>query len=222
LIDDYILALSPRQPARVCFVPTASADSAQYLVKFYRALGGRATVSDLTLFDPPSLPRRPAQTSECADYLMEQDVIYVGGGNTANLLAMWRRHGLDSAMRQAWEDGVVLCGVSAGMLCWFRAGVTDSFGDLAGFDDGLGFIGASACPHYNSEALRRPTFHHLVQAGFPAGYAADDGVALHFQGVDWAEAVSSRRDAFAYRVETRDGQVVETRLETRYLGAPST
>jgi dipeptidase E len=219
LIDDFILALSRRQPARLCFVPTASADSAQYLVKFYRAFSGRAAVADLTLFDSPSLPRRPARTSDCAQYLMDHDIIYVGGGNTANLLAMWRRHGLDTAMRRAWEAGAVLCGVSAGMLCWFRGGVTDSFGGLEAFEDGLDFINASACPHYSSEPARRPIYHELIGQGFPPGYAADDGVAMHFQGNDLVEAVSSRPDAYAYRVGLRDGRVVESHLDTRYLGA---
>ncbi len=218
LLDDFILSLSPRQPARVCFVPTASADSAPYLVKFYRALSGRAIASDLTLFDPPALPRRPARTSELAAHLAGQDVIYVGGGNTANLLAMWRTHGLDQVMREAWLRGAVLCGVSAGMLCWFRGGVTDSFGDLEMLQDGLGLIDATACPHYDGEAQRRPTYHRLIREGLQPGYAADDGAALHFHGTELVEAISSRPVAAAYRVELVEGQVVETQLETRYLG----
>lgn len=115
--------------------------------------------------------------------------------------------------------GAVLCGVSAGMLCWFRGGVTDSFGPLDALDDGLGLIDASACPHYDGEAERRPTYHRLVGDGtLGAGYAADDGVALHFRGVDLIEPVSSTRGAAAYRVELVDGQVLERELGTRYLG----
>ena len=117
LLDDFILSLSPRQPARICFVPTASADSAPYLVKFYRAFSGRAVPTDLTLFDPSSLPRRPAKTSDLGTFVAEQDIIYVGGGNTANLLAMWRVHGLDQLLRDAWSCGAILCGVSAPAPC---------------------------------------------------------------------------------------------------------
>lgn len=219
LMDDFILSLSPRQPARVCFVPTASADSATYLVKFYRAFSGRAIATDLTLFDPASVPRRPARTSELADFIAEQDIIYVGGGNTANMLAMWRVHGIDKLLREAWQRGAVLCGVSAGMICWFQAGVTDSFGDLEALPDGLGLIDGSACPHYDGEAERRPTYQRLVAGGLPGGYAADDGAALHFRGTELAEVISSQEGAAAYRVERVDGEVVEARLPARLLGS---
>ena len=218
LMDDFILSLSPRQPARVCFVPTASADSATYLVKFYRAFSGRAIATDLTLFDPASVPRRPARTSELADFIAAQDIIYVGGGNTANMLAMWRVHGIDKLLREAWQRGAILCGVSAGMICWFQAGVTDSFGDLEALPDGLGLIDGSACPHYDGEAERRPTYQRLVGDGLVAGYAADDGAALHFRGKELVEVISSQAGAAAYRVERVDGEVVETRLPARLLG----
>jgi peptidase E len=218
LLDDFILSLSPRQPAKVCFVPTASADSAAYLVKFYRAFSGRAIATDLTLFDPPALPRRPSRTSELGPFVAEQDIIYVGGGNTANLLALWRAHGLDTVLRAAWWRGAILCGVSAGMICWFRGGVTDSFGNLAALADGLGLIDATACPHYNGEEQRRPTYHRLIREGLQWGYAADDGAALHFRGAELVEVVSAQTNAAAYRVEFVDGRVVETRLGARFLG----
>ncbi|MGD1904477.1 MAG: Type 1 glutamine amidotransferase-like domain-containing protein [Leptolyngbyaceae cyanobacterium] len=218
LLDDFILSLAPRSPARVCFIPTASADSAQYLVKFYRAFSGRAIATDLTLFDPPSVPRQPASTSEIASFVAEQDILYVGGGNTANLLAMWRVHGLDQVLYEAWREGKVLCGISAGMICWFRDGLTDSFGALASLGDGLGFIDASACPHYDSEPDRPTAFHNAIAAGLPGGYAADDSAALHFCGQDLVEAVTSRAGASAYRVDLVDGQVQETKLATRFLG----
>lgn len=218
LLDDFILSLAPRQPARICFVPTASADSAPYLVKFYRAFSGRAIPTDLTLFDPSSLPRRPAKTSELGTFVAAQDIIYVGGGNTANLLALWRVHELDQILRDAWSRGAILCGVSAGMLCWFRGGVTDSFGGLEALADGLGLIDATACPHYDGEKQRRPTFHRLIREGLPAGYAADDGVALHFRGAELIGVVTSREHAAAYRVALVHGQVVEHRLAARFLG----
>lgn len=221
LLDDYILSLAPRTPARICFLPTASADSAQYIVKFYRAFSGRAIPTDLTLFDPTSLPRQPTSSAEIAGFLADQDVIYVGGGNTANLLAMWRTHGIDRILHDAWAGGAVLCGLSAGMICWFQQGLTDSFGELGILDNGLGFLAGSACPHYDGEKQRRPTFHRAIENGLSGGYAADDGAALHFRGEDLVEVVSSRKDAAAYHVELIAGRVQETRLETRYLGDSS-
>lgn len=220
LLDDFVLALSRRQPARMCFVPTASGDSATYIAGFYRAFSARATVTDLTLADPSSLPRRPARTADLPAFLAEQDVIYVGGGNTAHLLALWRVHGLDVILRDAWRNGAVLAGLSAGMLCWFTGGVTDSFGGLDALTGGVGLIEGSACPHYDGERERRPTFHRLVAEGLPGGWAADDGAALHFRGTELVEVVSSRPDAGAYRVDLIDGKVVERRLPVRYLGAP--
>lgn len=218
LLDDFILSLSPHNPARVCFIPTASADSAQYLVKFYRAFSGRAIATDLTIFDPPAVPRNPSNTSDIASFIADQDILYVGGGNTANLLAIWRVHGLDQLLYEAWCNGTILCGISAGMICWFRDGLTDSFGALAPLGDGLGFIEASACPHYDGEPERPAAIHQAIVEGLLGGYAADDGAALHFHGKELVEAVSSHEAASAYRVELVDGQVQETKLKTRFLG----
>jgi dipeptidase E len=218
LMDDFVLGLSRRQPARVCFIPTASADSATYIVRFYRAFSGRCIPIDLTLWNTPSLARQPSRTSELDTFVREQDVIYVGGGDTANLLVLWRRHGLDVLLREAYSRGAVLAGVSAGMLCWFNDGVTDSYGGLEPLRDGLGIIDASACPHYDGESERRPTYHRLIAAGMQSGYAADDGAALHFRGQTLVEAVSSRPQASAYRVELVDKSVTESRLPVRFLG----
>jgi dipeptidase E len=149
-------------------------------------------------------------------------VVYVGGGNTASMLAVWRAHGLDSLLARAWAEGVILCGVSAGMNCWFEQSVTDSFGvhRLAALPDGLGLVPGSCCPHYDGEALRRPAYEGFVASGELAdGYAADDGAALVFRGTTLDEVVSSRPRAFAYRIERAEGGVSERRLETRYLGA---
>jgi peptidase E len=220
LLDDFILGLSRRHPARVCFVPTASADSATYIVRFYRAFAGRCIPTDLTLWESQSLARRPARTSDLAGFVADQDVIYVGGGNTANLLVLWRRHGLDRLFRDAWSEGAVLAGVSAGMLCWFNGGVTDSFGGLETLNDGLGLIDATACPHYDGEPGRRPAYHRAITSGMQPGYAADDGAALHFAGANLAEVVTSRRQAGAYRVDLVESDVIETRLPARFLGAP--
>ncbi|MGA3156525.1 MAG: peptidase E [Steroidobacteraceae bacterium] len=220
LLDEFLISLAGIPSPKICFIPTASADSPGYIVRFYRAFSGRAIPTDLTLTDSP-LPRKPARTADLADFLAYQDIIFVGGGNTVNLLALWRAHGLDVLLRQALERGAVLSGISAGMMCWFRGGVTDSYGGLDALNDGLGFIEGSACPHYDGEPERRPTYQRLIASGLRAGFAADDGAALHFHNGQLVDVVTSRPKANAYRVELVDGQVVETKLASRFLGPPS-
>jgi dipeptidase E len=217
VLDDFILSLSRRKPARVCFIPTASADSATYLVRFYRAFSGRCLPTDLTLFDWLAMPRRPARTADLAAFVGAQDVFYVGGGNTANLLALWRAHGLDRLLTKAWRSGAVLAGVSAGMLCWFQGGLTDSFGGFKPLRDGLGLLRGNACPHYDGEPLRQAAFRRMIGRDGTWGYAADDGAGLHFVGTQLREIVSSRPSARAYRVAVKRGKVFETPLPTRFL-----
>lgn len=217
-IDRFILGLANRARPRVCFLPTASADSATYIAKFYRAMARHCDATDLTLFDSPALPRQPLRTSDLAEFVAEQDVFYVGGGNTASLLALWRLHGLDVLLRDAWQRGAVMSGISAGMLCWFQAGLTDSYGDLAALKDGLGLINTSATPHYDGEALRRAKYHELIGQGvIPGGYAAHDFAALHFHGTTLVEAISEKPNALAFLVERGGNGVVETALSTRQL-----
>jgi peptidase E len=207
LLEDYVLGLTERERPRVLFVPTAVADAPDKTLWAYEQLGDRAQVSHASFFPWP-----PADLRELA---LGQDVIFVSGGNTANALAIWRTHGFDEILREAWEAGVVLTGWSAGMLCWFEAAVTDSFGpELQGMRDGLGFLPGSACPHYDGEAQRRPVYTKLVADGFPPGLAADDCVALRFKGAELAEVVSARAGARAYRV-TASG---EEPIDTRQLG----
>ncbi len=208
-LDAYTLRLTGKRRPRVCFVPTASGDSVEYVAKFLRAFRGRADAGYLSLF------RRDAR--DLREYLLSQDVVYVGGGSTANVLAVWRLHGIDAILREAWRRGVVLTGISAGMLCWFESCVTDSFGPLAGLEDGLGLLPGSACPHYDGEAQRRPTYHRLVSEGLAGGYAADDCAALHFVGRRLHRCVASRAGAGCYRVRKVGGKVVEERLATRLL-----
>jgi dipeptidase E len=193
-LDEFVLGLASRARPRICFLPTAAADSAEYVVKFYEAFRERAEPSHLELF---GRPRR-----DIRDFLLGQDVVYVGGGNTANMLAIWRVHGIDVVLREAWERGIVLAGISAGSICWFEAGATDSFGDELAPLPCLGFLPGSNCPHYDSEPQRRPTYRRLVDVGeLPPGLAAEDGVGLHFVGTELAEAVAGRPDARAFRVE---------------------
>jgi dipeptidase E len=208
----YVLSLANKKRAKVCFIPTAAGDSATSLANFYdRWPAVDSERTHLTLFG------RTVQ--DIRGFLLSQDVIFVGGGNTANMLAVWRVHGMDLALREAWEAGVVLCGGSAGSLCWFECGTTDSFdvNELAPLNDGLGFLPGSHCPHYDGEEQRQPLYHRLISEGFPAGYAIDNDAAIHFVGTEVSDVVSSRAGATAYRVELSEGQVVETPLEPRLI-----
>lgn len=216
LLDEFVLSLAPGPRPRVCFVATAGGDADGYVIRFYRAFGRLpCRPSDLSLF--------VREVADLEAFIAAQDVIYVGGGSTVNLLAVWRAHGLDAILRRAWERGTVLCGISAGMNCWFEASVTDSLGpELAPLHDGLGLLGGSACPHYDGEPQRRPTYRQLIASGeLPAGWAADDGAALVFEDDRLAEVVSSRPDACAYEVARAPGAatVQERELTVRYLGA---
>jgi peptidase E len=216
LLDDHVLALARTQRGRdrprVCFIGTASGDSESYIANFYAAFARRSEASHLALFD--------RTVGDIDAFLLDQDAIYVGGGNTANMLAVWRVHGVDQGLRRAWAAGVVLAGISAGSNCWFQASTTDSFGPLAALNDGLGLVPGSHSPHYDGEPARRPTFQRLIGSGeLPNGLAADDGAALVFDGTDVAEVVSSRPAARAYRVvRGSSGEAIETELPTRYLG----
>jgi peptidase E len=207
------LAGSPARP-RICYLGTATGDDPARVGGFYAAFAGRAVdASHLSLFPMPTVP-------DVRAHLLAQDVVWVGGGSVANLLAVWRVHGLDAVFREAWRAGVVLAGVSAGSLCWHTGGTTDSFGpDLRPVTDGLGLLPYSNGVHFDSEEQRRPLYHRLVAEGtLPAGHATDDGVGLVYRGTELAEAVADRPGKAAYRVERRDdGTAVETRIEPRRL-----
>ena len=206
---EHVLALTGKEDPRVCYVGTATGDDARNTTTFYdvaREVGVGA--SHLDLFPMPNVP-------DVRAHLLSHDAIYVGGGSVANLLAVWRVHGLDLILREAWENGVVLSGTSAGSLCWFEGGTTDSFGEeLRPVTNGLAFVPASNTPHYDSEERRRPLYQRLVRDGtLCPGWAADDGVGLVFEGTTFVEAVTYRDDAAAWRVEA-DG---ETRVAPRRL-----
>jgi dipeptidase E len=201
----FILELSGAQRPRVGYLPTAGGDAAEWIELVQERLAGMAALSVLTLF------RR--EVSDIAELLLSQDVIYVGGGNTANMLAIWRLHGVDVVLREAWSRGIVLAGVSAGANCWFQACSTDSFGpELAPLNDGLGLLAGSFCPHYDGELLRQPTYERWVAEGLlPPGYAADDGVGLVFRGTELAEAVREGDAGRAFRVEADGPQLLAVR-----------
>ena len=210
-IDHYLLELTGKERPRVCFLGTASGDSDRYAAKFYRAYAHVADASDLVLFGAPG--------REEVAQLEQQDLVFVGGGNTANLLAVWRLHGVDQTLRRAWQAGTVLAGISAGAICWFEACLTDLFGtDLAPLRDGLALLPGSACPHLSGEALRRSRYvQEIAAGGLPDGYGIEDGVALHFEGTELSAVVTELGGRSASRFEMRDGTVHETRLDATLL-----
>jgi peptidase E len=184
-------------------------------LRFYDRLAPfRVKVRHLALFPMPNV-------ADPEDLLMSQDVIFVGGGSVANMVAVWRVHGIDEIVRKAWHAGIVLAGSSAGGICWFEGGTTDSFGrKLRPFTEGLGMLAGSFCPHYNSEAERRPLYRGLVaDRTLPPGLACDDGAAAHYIDDSLAELISDRPGASAYQV-TPDGSggTTEEPLPARFLG----
>lgn len=208
----YTLGLTGRARPKVAFIPTARGDMTEALAIFETRLPEEhAERSHLGLFD--------RTIDDIEAYLLAQDVIWVSGGNTVSMLAVWRAHGVDRALRAAWEAGVILCGGSAGSLAWFEGGTTDSFNleRLEPLRDGLGFLPGTHCPHYDGEEQRRPLYHRLVAEGLPGGIAIDDDAAVLFTGTERAEVVSARAGATAYTVELVGGEVVETALEARAL-----
>ena len=196
---EFVLGLTGKERPRVCLVPTASAEEPEFIVRFYEGLSGRADCSHVSFF--------PWPREDLREHVLAQDAVFVSGGNTANMLAVWRVHGFDRILREAWEQGTVLAGSSAGMICWFEAGVTDSFGpQLEGMSDGLGFLSGSACPHYDGEERRRPVYQELVANGFPPGIAADDTAALHYVGTELQRGRRGprRRSCLPRRARRRD------------------
>jgi dipeptidase E len=194
---DHVLSLA-RGP-RVLYVPTASNEDPARALDWYERLRGRCDFTPLRFYPWP-----PADLRELT---LAHDVVMVPGGNTANMLAIWRVHGFDAILREAWQSGALLTGWSAGMICWFEAGVTDSFGpQLEGMRDGLGFLPGSSCPHYDGEERRRPVYGQLVRDGYPAGIALDDAAGAHYVGTELHEVVTSLPGSGGYLVGA-DGEV---------------
>jgi dipeptidase E len=201
---DYVLGCA--RGKRMLCVPTAGMENTDYTVWWYElAAKHGATMSHLHF-----LPWPP---DDLRARVLDQDLVIVPGGNTANMLAIWRLHSFDEVLREAWQAGVVLAGWSAGAICWFEAGVTDSFGpQLAGLEC-LGFLPGSACPHYDGEQLRRPRYAELLREGFAPGLGIDDDAGVRFDGTELAEVITAREGATAYRVSAG----AEERLEARLL-----
>jgi peptidase E len=208
LLDDYVLSLCRRARPRVCFLPSASGDA-----DHYRAFSAeRCEASHVSLF------RREQGPSDLREHLLAQDLIYVGGGSVVSLLGVWRAHGVDRFLREAWEAGVVLCGLSAGSLCWFAEAVSGFHGAPRRVE-GLGLLPHSNCVHYAPGSAHCLAYRDLLRGGMRSGYAAGDGAALHFVGDELHRVVASRPQACGYRLELASGEVVESRLPTTYLGA---
>ncbi len=214
LLLAYAAMLTGASAPKICILNTAAGDDSGAYVRSYQLLGatgGRLT--HLQLFPMPNV-------QDPEDLLLSQDMIFVGGGSVANMLAVWRVHGVDLIMRRAWQAGIVLSGISAGAICWFTSGTTDSFGiDLRPFTGGLGLLAPSFCQHYDSEPGRRPLYQSLIAAGsLPPGIACEDGAAAHFVGDTLAAIVADAPGPRGYSVDhSPEGTASETVLDTEVL-----
>ena len=211
-LDRWLLGLTAVPNPRVVFLPTASGDSDNYVARFFTAFTRLPC-------RPEVLPLFRRTGRDLAESILRADLVFVGGGNTANMLAIWATHGVDSILRDAWERGIVLAGISAGAICWFEQGNTDSFGPSYAPMECLGFLPGSFCPHYDGEAERRPTYQRMVVEGeVQPGVAADDGCAVLYRGLEIADVVASRPGPCAWSVLTGEGGTLsETPLDARVL-----
>jgi dipeptidase E len=211
-LEKYLLRQCGAVNPRVAFVPTASGEPDHYVASFYTAF--------LKLGCQPSVLTFFKRTPDLRSFLLNQDVIYVGGGNTKSLLAVWRDWGVIELLREAWESGVILTGVSAGAICWFEQGLTDSFSDGLRPLTCLGFLPGSCCPHFDGEAQRRPSYHKLLSAGeIAAGVAIEDWTGVHYIGSDIHKVIASKRGARAYSMRSAHGSVQEVPLAVEFLSS---
>jgi dipeptidase E len=213
LLDQYVLDQAGRKRPRVCFLPHATDSADRYALNFFNAFGKlNAQPAYLSLFTPP--------TADLEGFLLDQDVIYVGGGNTKSMLALWREWGLDVILRKAYQQGTVLAGISAGANCWFQESSTDSIPGPYTVLPGLGLLKGSFCPHYDGESERRPSLHRMMKENkILPGYAADNSAAVHMVNEVLSGCVSSVSGAKVYQVRKNGASVVEEALPTRFLGA---
>jgi len=209
-LDIYVLEQSPVPNPEICFIPTASGDSDRYVVEFYKAFSKHhCRPSHMTLF---------RETPDLDDLLLSKDILYVGGGNTISMLGLWMTWDIPRILRLALEKGILLAGISAGAICWFEAGITDSLGSGLCVLACMGFLPGSCRPHFDGDPRRRPTFHQFLAEGqIQPGIAFDDGCAGHYVDGQLAHVVSSRPEAQAYRLEKANGSVVETPIPSQFL-----
>lgn len=207
-LTTYVLGLARRPRPRVLLLPTASGDGADQLLLFYQAMAGMGC-------EPSHLQLFWRTVDDLESLIRMQDVIVVGGGNTANALAIWRLHGVEAALRRAYQEGTVLTGWSAGCICWYESSITDSFTrELGALRDGLGLLKGSACPHYDSEERRQPVYGREIAAGLPPGIALDDGVAALYEDERLVEVVGAREGGRAFHVDPRGEHPLEVRRLT--------
>lgn len=210
----YTAALTKKERPKICFLPTASADNSSYIIHFYN-LCSKLNVE-------PSVMRvwinSPNQQKSWEEIVTNVDAIIVGGGNTLNMLAIWKARGIDLALKKAYDNGVVLAGGSAGSLCWFKAGTTDSRPKELTIVEGLGFLNYSHCPHYHSEEARRPLYHkNILERKLSSGYACDDKSGILFVNGELIKSVSIDKDSFSYFVYEDKGEIVEKRLAVEII-----
>lgn len=210
-LDRYIISQSGKTEARVCFIPTASGDSPDYIRRFYEAFHQLpCKPSHMSLFKP--------DFKDLLTFVLEQDILYVGGGNTRNLMALWCEWKLDKLIAEAYQNGVILAGLSAGANCWFEEGLTDPLNGPLYALDGLGFLSGSVCPHFNGESKRRPSYLKAVGEGsMKEGYGVDDSAALHFVNEQLSRSVCSRIDAAVYKINRQEDGAFERAIPTAYL-----
>jgi dipeptidase E len=206
-LDRYVLEAAGRPEPSVCFLPTAAGDDERYVAAFYESFAGFSCQPSHFLFF--------SRVGDLRDHLLAQDVIYVGGGNTKSMLGVWREYGLPEVLREAWQAGVVLAGVSAGALCWFEEGLTDSYAGGMTVLKALGLLPGSFCPHYESDSERRPALFETIASGdLQEGWAVANSAAVHFRGHDLHQAVASVPGKRAWRLKKTATGVEEEELPT--------
>jgi len=209
-IERYILDQSAKKTPSILFIPTASAEEKSYIVNFYACFSKLdCKPSHLTFFQ---------RTPRLDSLINKADIIYVGGGNTKSMLAVWREWKLDILLKKAYNNGKILCGVSAGAICWFEQGITDSWASNLNTLECLGFIKEMACPHYQEEADRKPYFHKFLLDGKAiSGYALDGGAAAHFINGKYYSGIQFYPKSYVYKVSKKLGKVEELQLNMKKL-----
>ncbi|MBT4827606.1 MAG: peptidase E [Candidatus Marinimicrobia bacterium] len=205
-IEKYILELTGKEKPNVVFFPTASAENQDYIIKFYKCFTKmNCEPSHVTFFQ---------RTPRLDSIINKADVIYVGGGNTKSMLAVWQEWKLDKLLLKAYNNGKILCGVSAGAICWFEQGITDSWASNLNVMDCLGFLPEMACPHYQEEKDRKPDVHKMLKQGkCGPGWAIDGGAAIHFKNGKYYKSIQFYSDSYVHYVSIKNGVVTEDKKE---------
>jgi len=209
-IEKYILEQANKKTPRIVFIPTASGEDDRYIVNFYKCFSNlNCTPEHIKFFE---------RTPRLDSLINKADIVYVGGGNTKSMLGVWKEWKFDNILHKAYKRGKVLCGVSAGAICWFKQGITDSWASNLNVMDCIGFIDSMACPHYQEEKERRPTVHEfLLKNKIKSGYAIDGGAAIHFFDGNYKDSLQFYKNSNVYYVSNRNGQIKEEQMKMRAL-----